>query len=654
MMELLVPLGLLGLLGIVALIIIYIIKPNYLVKHISSTYVWQLSLKYKRKRLPTSMWRNILIFLCQLFALALCAGVLSMPVIAHEQETDETDVIAIIESSASMYTGVPGDTRWTRAIDQVQDLAEQVTDDGGFISVIIADSAPYYLAERANRQKQGELMDDLEEIRTACSYGTSDIEGAIAKCDEVLVSHPSASIKLYTGISYYHIPDGIEVISVAEKDEEWNAAILNAEAELEDAYYSVTVDIASYGQDNELEVRMEISGMNAVDANDEGTYDEVSLVVFCEKDTVKTVVFCSGGGEDDDNTIYYDLGSKRFYSYHDIHVTVSPLSDMDYFLEDNSFNVYGGQKEVLKVQYASSLSTTFMIGVLHTLQTAFRESGRWDFQYTDVPEGSEPATAGYDFYIFEHTMPEDLPTDGVVLLLDPDKGPAGSGIRVNGANSLRMPMSLTAETPHEVMDRINADSITVTRYTSLQLDSTYEVLMSCDARPVFAIQKSGSFQVAVLGFSVHYSNIIKLQDFFLLFYNLFEYYLPATVKSNAFEVGEKIEMRLRGTELSISPGSDPSTKETFVETEVASYPADIPGSYTIEQRSYFNKDIPAQNVFVRIPRVESNIYREEDELPDPYSHEEMGRRDDDLLIYLMAAIVALLFAEWVLHMLEVR
>ena len=64
-MTLLVPLGLLGLLGVVALIIIYIIRPNYQQKFISSTYIWKLSLKYRKKRIPTSKLRNILLILCQ-------------------------------------------------------------------------------------------------------------------------------------------------------------------------------------------------------------------------------------------------------------------------------------------------------------------------------------------------------------------------------------------------------------------------------------------------------------------------------------------------------------------------------------------------------------------------------------------------------------
>lgn len=39
-MSLLLPLGLLGLLGLVALLIIYILKPNYQQKVVSSTFVW--------------------------------------------------------------------------------------------------------------------------------------------------------------------------------------------------------------------------------------------------------------------------------------------------------------------------------------------------------------------------------------------------------------------------------------------------------------------------------------------------------------------------------------------------------------------------------------------------------------------------------------
>ena len=49
-MTLINKIGLIGLLGVVALIVIYLIRPNYQQKTVSSTYVWKLSLKKKKKK----------------------------------------------------------------------------------------------------------------------------------------------------------------------------------------------------------------------------------------------------------------------------------------------------------------------------------------------------------------------------------------------------------------------------------------------------------------------------------------------------------------------------------------------------------------------------------------------------------------------------
>ena len=84
MMELLRPLGLLGLLGIAILILIYILKPNYQQKIISSTYVWKLSLKYRRKQVPINRLLSILLLILQILVIAACAMVLAQPFIPSQ------------------------------------------------------------------------------------------------------------------------------------------------------------------------------------------------------------------------------------------------------------------------------------------------------------------------------------------------------------------------------------------------------------------------------------------------------------------------------------------------------------------------------------------------------------------------------------------
>ena len=101
-MTFLIPLGLLALLSVAALIIIYIIKANYQQQHISSTYVWALSLKLKKKRLPVSKLRNILLIVCQVLFLAACSFAVAQPSLITRAAVTEREVIAVIDSSASM------------------------------------------------------------------------------------------------------------------------------------------------------------------------------------------------------------------------------------------------------------------------------------------------------------------------------------------------------------------------------------------------------------------------------------------------------------------------------------------------------------------------------------------------------------------------
>ena len=103
-MTLLTPIGLLGLLGIVALIIIYIIRPNFQQKFITSTYIWKLSLKYRKKRIPINKLRNFLLILCQVLILTGSAMILTQPNKILQEEIKEPEIIAIIDSSAIMRT----------------------------------------------------------------------------------------------------------------------------------------------------------------------------------------------------------------------------------------------------------------------------------------------------------------------------------------------------------------------------------------------------------------------------------------------------------------------------------------------------------------------------------------------------------------------
>jgi len=63
-MTILNPWALLSLVSLIVLLLIYILKPNFQQKLVSSTYVWKLSLKYKKRKLPINKLRNLLLIIC--------------------------------------------------------------------------------------------------------------------------------------------------------------------------------------------------------------------------------------------------------------------------------------------------------------------------------------------------------------------------------------------------------------------------------------------------------------------------------------------------------------------------------------------------------------------------------------------------------------
>ena len=163
-MTLLAPLGLLGLIGIVILIIIYILKPNYQQKFISSTYIWKLSLKYKKKKIPTSKLRNLLLILCQVLFLATCAAILARPNLVVKTMIKEPEVIMILDASASMRAKVDETTRFSRAVEEAAELAAATFEEDGYVSMIFADDQPAYMLSPRMRQSS---KADLEQQLTA-------------------------------------------------------------------------------------------------------------------------------------------------------------------------------------------------------------------------------------------------------------------------------------------------------------------------------------------------------------------------------------------------------------------------------------------------------------------------------------------------------
>ena len=656
-MTLLAPLGLLGLLGVLALIIIYIIKPNYQQKFISSTYVWKLSLKYRKKRIPTSKLRNLLLILCQVLFLVTCAAILAQPNLVIGTAVKEPEVIIIVDSSASMRANVEGETRFMRAVDKAQDLILDTFEDDGYVSVIIADETPsYLLSERMRKEKQTDidlLWSELTEETTQCSYASSDIDGAIALCESVIRENPKAKIYLYTDTVYAYVPKTVTLVNVSD-EAEWNGAILSAEAKNEGNNYTFYVEVACYGGiDQVMNVTLDLNNVNVADNNEIGDNVTFEKSVRCiGEETVKMIFISQALYEEDEeyyaaygDNIYLIPNEQRIFSYKRMHLSLQNEAGGalgDSFLEDNTFDVYGGMKQVLRIQYASALPNSFWPAVLRQIRKVYQD--RWDVQITEVKKGQRPSLSGFDLYIFEHELPQILPEDGVLWLANPDKAVPSMGIRLFGqdvsSNPLGEPLTQDVDT-HPILKDVDAEDITVSMFTRLVLDGSFETLLSCAGQPMLAVKNEESCKVVVMPFSLHYSNLPVVLEFPFLVNNVFEYFFPITVRGNAFEVNEKVKLNSMGQKLEVK-GID--YEETF-ESFPAEFVVSTPGTYTIKQTTFYGKEI-TESIYVRVPKAESDIFQEKDRIAEPYVKEDAGDFFEDLLLYFAIGLTAVAFIEW--------
>ena len=257
-------------------------------------------------------------------------------------------------------------------------------------------------------------------------------------------------------------------------------------------------------------------------------------------------------------------------------------------------------------------------------------------------------------------MPAKLPEDGFVFLVNPSKAPSGCGFSLNGDE---YPFSQTYPTNtgypeleygedgegHPLMRNVDPTRITISKYRRLTVnDDSYKVLMSIDGYPALIYKETENSRVAVLTFSLKYSDwgIDGTGSFALFMNNLFKAIFPSATDKYVYTVGEDVTLRGMGSSLSVT---------STATTEYGEFPAKMrvntPGSYTVSQTSAFGREF-SDSFFVKIASSELNIFSVQESLADPYQTRNEKDLYRDLLLDFAAALVAILFIEWILQLLD--
>ena len=300
-----------------------------------------------------------------------------------------------------------------------------------------------------------------------------------------------------------------------------NIAILDLRVVTVENRYTVEIDVVSYGRDVMASVSCTVNGTAlATPDNPSPTPYSFTLSdsVILTNEEVATVTF---GAQ------YPDLFNLESYS--SVSATVSGSTN-DSNPEDNTATV---EYKNIRMLYSGYTSGTFFDAFMYAYREQMHSFASVEFdRFACSPQHtSEIPNSGYDVYIYESYLPDTLPTDGAVILVNPSSIPSAAGVSLGTVyDTADHDIDLTAKaTNHPIMKGVDAESITVTRFTELKNADGYTTLMSVTTDeldiPVVMAKNEADQKIAIISFSLSYSNLALLADFPLIMSNIIDSFI---------------------------------------------------------------------------------------------------------------------------------
>ncbi len=619
-MSFLNPAGLWGLLGIPVLILIYIIKPKVLEKRVTSTFIWKLSRKYQKKKLPWQI-TNLLLFVLQLLVITAISIGLAKPVIVTRDGAAEK--IVILDASASMLADGGGSSCFEKAKEEVVSLAESM-ESYGKMTVILAGDESRVLVERSSSERDIKSM--VEPV--SCTYGEGDLPGAFVLAETVLKENPEAVVYLITDKEYAS-PGNIQVINVAEPDA-WNVAITSLEETKGDnREICFEAEIASYGMDMAAAVVLYVDDVLA----------DAQLVSLLSNE-VTTVEF-SGLG-------IREYQSARVY-----------VEAADSLALDNEFYVLADQKEEFDVLLVSA-EPTFLETALMTIDNlnittvaSFDELDQGEQFLQDGTTMEEIPSTGYDLYVYDKLMPKSLPGDGAVWMIYPDRVPKNVTFRLGDLVTGKAYLEAAPDSGTEIYKSITEDVIVGEVYINeyLELFSTlgFETIYTSNGAPVILAGETESVRSVLFAFDLSASNLPLRVAYPALIYNMVQYSLCPVLQETSYEVGDVVTVNKgNGAVLTTVSNSNPAAvADTYVRMPV-SFTAEEPGLYTVTQ-IMSDDSVKQARYFVHIAAGESNLTAAGSRLPALGGAEEEVIFEKEITGWIILLLAALILIEWLVQ-----
>lgn len=637
-MSFVYPLGLLGLIGIPILIAIYIIKNKYTEQVVTSTYLWTLSERFLKKRLPINKLMGIISLILQIIAVLFISLAVSQPVLFIRNAAH--DYCFVLDGSGSMNIERDGVTRFETAKGEISAVINNSMKGSAYTLVFVGNTTDRIFEGITDKERALTLLNDV-----SASYTVAGYTDAIGVAQNYFNENTSVLTYLVTDKSFKD-SENVNVINVSSKEENYAVYGGSAEDGNDDGYriscnvvddkLEVSAYVMSYESDAKLTVELYVDG--AEEAADTRTVDVVKL------QPTEVVL------------------TAEQNNYQSVKVVIVEEDSLSY---DNQITVYNVQYEnSYTVLLVSDEPSIFVEAALQSAGNAIvskvtaREYKRDEDAYL---------SKDYGLFIYESCTPESLPRNSAVWLLNPTASVAGSGFALQdevdlgtgGTIKLKFNTS-TSSVVKKLTESMSRDergnsSITVAnKYQQCRLYNSFTTLLYAGGSPVvFAGTNDYNNREVVFAYDVHWSDSALLTDYVILFRNLLNFTFPNVIENTLTYCGNTLEISVPANCQSIRVDS-PEGNVNYLDptSAVCELALSEVGTYVITLSTGDNSR--EYSVYSYLPSEES-VPTEESELSFSLEGEAGNKRrngiyDDLLAIFILLAVV--FAADWVVYCYE--
>ena len=609
-MSFLYPLGLLGLLGIPVLIIIYIIKSKYTEQTVSSTFLWMLSEKFLKRRNPLNRLTGMISLLLQILIVTAISLAIAHPMIITEGTSRE--YCFLLDGSVSMQMQHGETTRFDEGKSRVAEIIEDATDGSIFSLVYMGDTASVVYDRIADKEQALDLLDGLTP-----SYGSSNMTDAIGVAQKYFNQNTSTLVYLITD-KRYETANNITLVDLSSDVE--NYGISDVTYTYVGGKLTVKGMVVSYASDAVLTTEL------YVNESTEASAGSVVVTVAGEKTPFQLV--CEAAG----------FASFRV-----------AVTESDALALDNEISVYDVKSENSYSTLIVSATPFFLSSMFDALINAETEV---------ISPDEYRGQRGYGLYVFDSFVPDEMPNDGAVWMVNPTGSLEGTGFSVQGEVTFgkAQPLELSSSTASAVKkltEDLTGDTVYVARYVKCGLYRNFATLLSYQGNPVvFAGTNAFGNRQVVLAFDLHNSNLPLLFDYAVLMRNLVSYSFPEMVEKTTYYCGDEVEVNLPANCDSVQvqspsgetlyPGIEGAVGR-FAPTEVGIHTVTMNVSNTLRQ---FKIHVAVEEA-ERIPVTAESDFSLQGQATD----EGFDGQYDALMVVLIALVI-LFLADWGLYCYE--